>query len=645
MKEKILIVEDQFIEADYLRSMLIRGGYHVCDIARSVLQAQEILKRDKPRMVLLDIFLKGKATGIDLAHQLKKDHIAFIYLSANSNQDILTQVKPTEPYGFLVKPFKEKDLLVALEIAQYRMEFSLESRLHREEILQKRLGDIFMGKGNWRDKLLALSRNFQPYFPFDYLSAGLINSYRDSSNETGFLRIGFNEYQYIGREELYNITGITSQHIRNSQPQGGMVPTSYFRNADFFKEDIKKNSLTKLIAEAFKVNAQLVFLLRLHDGQRFHFHFYSKNPNAYTSEHIAVFDRIEVQLVKGLDTIFVADRHQDSALNTESTENFDGTGFSIPLHGIVGRSHLLLKVIDHARIVAPTDTSVLVLGESGTGKEKIAHCIHNLSSRKERPFVKVNCANLPTNLIESELFGHEKGAFTGAIERRIGKFEQADNGTIFLDEIGELSLELQMKLLAVLQEREIERVGSQSVKKVNVRVIAATNRNLEKEVAEGRFRLDLYYRLNVFPIILPPLRERREDIAALSAHFIQHYNRKTGKKIIGLSDKALKKLEEYHWPGNIRELEHLIERNILLSKEPMIDDIQIIPLYQKNADMSLGSRIKTMEENERDHILFTLEKCNGKIWGAGAAAELLNLHPSTLKSKMKKLGIKKNFTN
>ncbi|MBS1564520.1 MAG: sigma 54-interacting transcriptional regulator, partial [Bacteroidetes bacterium] len=311
---------------------------------------------------------------------------------------------------------------------------------------------------------------------------------------------------------------------------------------------------------------------------------------------------------------------------------------------IIGSSPALLYVMDMINRVAPSDTSVLILGESGTGKERMADSIHHLSPRKDHPFVKVNCGALPAALIESELFGHEKGAFTGAIEKRIGKFERADKGTIFLDEIGELPLELQVKLLRVLQEKEIERVGARSPVKINVRVIAATNRNLEREVAEGRFRLDLYYRLNVFPVLLPPLRERREDLPALVDHFIGQYNRKAGRKITGVTDKVLKKMMAYDWPGNIRELENLIERNILLAKSTVIDEINLPAFIQKESPAATTAEgIKSIAENEKEHILAVLKKCNGKIWGLGGAAELLDLPPSTLKSRMKKLGIKKEY--
>jgi len=313
------------------------------------------------------------------------------------------------------------------------------------------------------------------------------------------------------------------------------------------------------------------------------------------------------------------------------------------LQGIIGKSHLLLNVFDLVTQVAYSDTSVLILGESGTGKEKIADCIHHLSRRSAKPFVKVNCATLPANLIESELFGHEKGAFTGAFDKRIGKFEQAEGGTIFLDEIGEMPVELQVKLLRVLQEKEIERLGGRQPIKVNVRIIAATNRNLEKEVAEGKFRLDLYYRLNVFPITMPPLRQRKEDIPLLARHFMDHYNKKTGKKVTEIADRVLRDMMAYDWPGNIRELQHSIERSVLLAKGPIIEDILLPVDKRREIPVNDETRIKTMHENEKDHILAVLRKCHGRIWGPGAAAEILNIPPSTLKYKMKKLGIKKEY--
>jgi DNA-binding NtrC family response regulator len=452
MNEQILIVEDELIVASDLRLTLERAGYRICGIARSVFRAQEILKTVRPDIVLLDIYLKGDLTGIDLAAELNKSKIPFVYLSANCNSQVLDAAKLTRPYGFLVKPFREKDLLVTLDIARYRHN-------HQQEL---RSNTIVVG-------------SVQPVIP----------------------------------------------------------------------------------------------------------HF----------------------------------------------------------QGIIGNSKVMQNIFHLVRQVAPMDTSVLVLGETGTGKEGIANAIHQLSARKTKAFVKVNCAALPAQLIESELFGHEKGAFTGAVDKRIGKFEQADGGTIFLDEIGEMPVDLQVKLLRVLQEREIERIGGKGPVKVNVRIIAATSRNLEKEIANGNFRLDLYYRLHVFPIQMPPLRERKEDIPLLVSHFIQMYAARTSKTILDISPAIMHSITAYHWPGNVRELQHLIERSILLAKDGVIRKIDLPTVTEAVAENTPSGQIKTITELERDHILSVLKMCNNKIAGPGGAAELLDLPPTTLASKMKKLGI------
>lgn len=310
---------------------------------------------------------------------------------------------------------------------------------------------------------------------------------------------------------------------------------------------------------------------------------------------------------------------------------------------IIGNGPEMQKVFSLVSKVAASDSTVLIMGETGTGKELIARAIHNNSPRKNRLMVKVNCATLPVNLIESELFGHERGSFTGATERRIGKFELANNGTLFLDEIGELPLELQVKLLRALQEKEVERIGGKSTIKVDVRIIAATNRDLDKETAEGRFRSDLYYRLNIFPICLPPLRARPEDIPLLACHFIQRFSKKLGSQINKISNSELQELLHYNWPGNIRELEHLIERSILLTTGDTIINIPLPSPKQQGTDQVSREyfSLKTIDENERDHILNMLKYCNGKISGEGGAAQRLGVPTSTLGSKIKRLGIRK----
>ena len=486
--EKILIVEDEFIVANDLKMMLVKSGYEVCGIAASVEEARILIDSKKPNWVLLDIILKGDLTGIDLAWELEKKNIPFLFISANTNHSILNAVKETKPYGFLVKPFRERDLFVMLDIARYKYNFE---------------------SGN------AVNNN---------------NNNNDNGNGNG--------------------------------------------------NDVNSNS-------NFNGN---------------------DNSNGNAKSNINV---------RG---------------NKAVSQNLE----------IIGRNKKLLDLMQKIEVVAPTETSVLILGESGTGKEKIAHLIHSLSANSTKPLVVVNCAALPESLIESELFGHEKGAFTGADNLRTGKFEQANGGTIFLDEIGELPLDSQVKLLRVLQEKEIERLGGETTIKLNVRVIAATNRCLPFEVAEGRFRLDLYYRLNVFPLELPPLRERVEDIEDLAYYFLQEYALKAKRDISKISQKALQQLKEYNWPGNIRELEHLIERSVLLTSKNEITEFEILkdfPLAKKEAETTILS----MEEMEREHIMNALKMCNGKVYGAGGAAELLKISPSTLFSKIKKLQIKQGY--
>lgn len=308
---------------------------------------------------------------------------------------------------------------------------------------------------------------------------------------------------------------------------------------------------------------------------------------------------------------------------------------------IVSRSKIFHKVLQQIEQVASTDATVLVLGESGTGKELISRAIHNVSNRSKKPLVKVNCATLPANLIESELFGHEKGAFTGALERKIGRFELADGGTIFLDEIGELPVELQAKLLRVIQEGEFERLGNPRTMKVNVRVIAATNRNLKIAIEKKEFREDLYYRLNVFPIISPPLRERKEDIPVLVKHFLQKYEGKMGKKIIDVSPKVIDSLMKYDWPGNIRELENLVERAMIISTGTTLEHGDWLPAAHASINTDGKSALQKLEDVEKEHIIETLKKVNWKVSGEKGAAKILGLNPTTLEAKIKKLGIKR----
>jgi formate hydrogenlyase transcriptional activator len=313
---------------------------------------------------------------------------------------------------------------------------------------------------------------------------------------------------------------------------------------------------------------------------------------------------------------------------------------------IVGNSPTLRQMIALIQRVAPTDATALILGETGTGKELVVRALHERSARRERPLVKVNCAAIPAGLVESELFGHEKGAFTGAAEKRTGRFALADRGTIFLDEIGDIPLEVQVRLLRVLQEREFEPIGSSKTVTVDVRVIAATNRDLAAAVAAGSFRADLFYRLNVFPIQVPPLRARREDVAPLVHYFIRKYATKIGKHIESVSESTMQRLVAYSWPGNIRELENVIERAVILSPGPSLEvEAQVVPAPSAGSPGDqTGAETETtptLEESARFHILHTLKSCGWVVDGPRGAAAILGVHPNTLRSRMKKLGIRR----
>ena len=304
---------------------------------------------------------------------------------------------------------------------------------------------------------------------------------------------------------------------------------------------------------------------------------------------------------------------------------------------IVGRSAALQRVLREVEVVAPTDSGVLIKGETGTGKELIARAIHNLSDRRDRPFVKVNCAAIPSGLLESELFGHEKGAFTGAIMRKPGRFEIADKGTLFLDEVGDIPLDLQPKLLRVLQEREFERLGSTRTQQVDVRLIAATHRDLKEMVEEGEFRSDLFYRLHVFPLLVPPLRDRREDIPMLVRHYVDKYARRMNRHIETIPSHTMEVLARYPWPGNVRELQNFIERAVILSPGSVLRP----PLaeLQEETIQGLCSKLSTLEEAEREHVLRAIKESNWVIGGPNGAAARLGMKRTTLAYRIRRLKI------
>ncbi len=369
----------------------------------------------------------------------------------------------------------------------------------------------------------------------------------------------------------------------------------------------------------------------------------SYRPGAFSDADIELLGQVAVQFAIALENA-LAYCEIEELKNRLAEENLileDEMRSGYQFEDIVGESAALQHVLRQVETVAPTDSSVLLLGETGTGKERVARAIHNLSRRSKAPFVKINCAAIPAGLLESELFGHEKGAFTGAVSQKVGRFELAEGGTIFLDEVGDIPIELQPKLLRVLQEQEFERLGGSRTIRVNTRVVAATNRDLSSMVAERQFRSDLFYRLNVFPIRVPPLRERREDIPLLVRFFAQMYSRRMNRNIDTIPSESMEAMVRYPWPGNVRELENLVERAVILSPGSVLR----VPVAELRAvDAAPASTASTLMDMERDHILQVLRDSKWKLSGPGGAALRLGLKRTTLQSRMKKLGIEKSRT-
>ncbi len=391
--------------------------------------------------------------------------------------------------------------------------------------------------------------------------------------------------------------------------------------------------------KAYPIKSVLHLPFNLKMGKSAHIILLSKSNNAYTAKHLSVLEHSIAQISLAIDNLLAFKQLSQEKMYLEeeikTEHNFEE---------IVGTSSALREVLQKVTQVAPTGSTVLIQGETGTGKELIARAIHKLSPKKDRTLIKLNCAALSPQLIESELFGHEKGSFTGATERRIGKFELANEGTIFLDEISELPVELQAKILRVLQEKEIERIGGESTLRVDIRIIAAANRDLLKMISTGEFRSDLFYRLNVFPIDVPPLRERKEDIPLLAEHFIKKASKKMHKNIETLTDESLDEMVDHNWPGNVRELEHVIEKAVILAEGGMLSvSINKAGNYAMDTALLAAPRFKTLKELESQHILKVLRHCNGKVRGEDGAAGILEIKPTTLESRMKKLGIKKEF--
>ncbi len=642
MSQKVLIVEDQFLEARSLGTILMKGGHTVEGVAKSVEQALQILEKKKPEIVLVDILLKGDRNGIDLARILDHRNIPFIYLSANSNSSTLEQAMATKPYGFLVKPTREREILIAIDIAVYRYNKHQEFILRQRKWLTGLLKNIISSQETKGEKALSLIRALTPFLPYDFIQ--IDTNLRDSSADAVFRyrRVGFDEYVRYD-EDMPGCCEMGMEDLNRIRRKNQENRTAYFLDdSDFLREVARSPAVEKFVG-GLGLRSKLWIPLLKHWEVEMSIVLYSVNEEKYTPDHLQLMNSIQDLLGEAVESIRNA--RSQSVAGSKHIPSRPDQFLHSGGQGIIGKSAKLLEALDKVSQVAPFDNTVLIQGETGVGKEGLVKAIHQLSPRKEKPLVKVNCAAIPVNLVESELFGHEKGSFTGAFDRRIGKFEQANGGTLFLDEIGELPLGIQSKLLRAIQEKEIERVGGDSTIATDVRIVAATNRNLLTEISEGRFRLDLYYRINVFPIKLAPLRERKEDIEALAAYFLQLYGANVRQEKIKITPGALRQLEEYLWPGNIRELQHLIERHVLECRAGVIDRFEMPEPIFLQPLKKVESEMQSFADMDREHIIAALKKTNGKVSGKNGAAQLLKLPPTTLNSKIKRLGIKWPLSN
>ncbi len=579
----------------------------------------------------------GKVLGMFWLNSLTKDH--FHPKQFEIFQAIADQVSVAVA-----------NILANEEILQQKQD--IEER-EREKALQVSIHQVLSEEKTWERKWFKVTMHLQLLIPFDYIIIGAVSAKGEKAYS--FERIGKDEYRTILPETFLSLNQLNWDQYhkwRDEIPYNG--PAIY--NGEDFEKLCQHYRLKALIAKTFKVQSSLVYPLRLSEHTLLILSMFSRQESAFLPKHASLLDRIAHTLALSVERLLVYEEvaQLNEKLQLEKGYLMEEVKTNYNFEEIIGTSPALQKVLQSIRKVAPTETTVLIEGETGTGKELVARAIHYHSPRKEHPLIKVNCAALPPQLIESELFGHERGAFTGATERRIGKFELAHQGTLFLDEIGELSLELQPKLLRALQEREIERLGGKAPVACDVRIVAATNRNLPVEVAQGRFRADLYYRLGVFPIAMPALRERTADIPLLATYFAAKFCKKMGKAYQGISEESMTNMLAYPWPGNIRELQNVLEQAVVVSEgkylnctsyflnrpAPATKHHSPATVILPNTDRkTLAELDEWKEELERKYILQVLEQAGGRVRGIGGAADLLDVHPNTLESRMKKLNL------
>ena len=614
-----LIIDDEDLTRRYIGTLLENRNYRVFE-AENGKDGIRLFKSKKPDLALVDLRMP-EMDGLDVLIELNKinSDIPLIVISATGNIKDAVEATRRGAWEYVIKPIREAEpLYYAIDRALERYRLITENRQYQENLedqvrqrtkeLLKANKELSESETRYRSVVEDQTESIIRYSS-DGFCTFVNESYCRLFGKSRKFFLGNSFYDQIYKEDLDHVIKKIKSLNRNNPVEVDERRVVLPNGKKIWQQCTDRIILDEKgkIVEYQAVGVDIT--------ER-------KNGEEALKEALKEVERLKNKF------------HDEVVYLREEIKlehNFDQ---------IIGKSENIKKILKQVEIVAPNDTTVLILGETGTGKELIARAVHNLSSRRARPLVKVNCAALPSNLIESELFGHEKGAFTGATTQRIGRFELADGSSIFLDEIGDLPLDLQVKLLRVLQEGEFERVGGSETIKVNVRIIAATNRNLKKAIESGSFREDLYYRLYVIPIELPPLRERKSDIELLAMYFAQKYGRKQGKHFTKISKSTLNLLQNLEWAGNIRELENIIERSVIFSQPPELKlDDRLLP---SDKIQSANTKSRSLETIEREYILKILKEKSWIIEGEAGASSVLGLHPNTLRSRMKKLNISRN---
>ncbi len=602
---------------------------------------QRFLRLGIQYMTMVPMWLNGRLTG---------------YL-------ILATMRPPT-YSAADEQLLEKITSLVAVAVRNTLDFEEVARREQQRSLQLNVTNALLSIKQREPLFRAIAEELEQVVPFDYFGIRVQRAGERGTFEgfAEFARADHNSAEPLvaldpNRHQVSHLQEITAMY----QQMGGILQADGLYAGDDFRQLAIRYPAMRYAYDEHQVRAMLIVPIWLRADGAAVLLLASPRPNGFTPDSLATVQSLVPQITLALENLFAFEQIEalKAQVEQERTYLIDEINTDRPADGLIGTSPALQQVRQRIAQVAGTDATVLITGETGTGKEVVARALHHASPRQGRALVKINCAALPAQLIESELFGHEKGAFTGAVERRIGKFELADGGTIFLDEVGELPLDLQAKLLRVLQEKEFERLGGNRVLQTDARVLAATNRVLEEEVRAGRFRADLYYRLNVFPIQLAPLRERPQDIAPLVQHYLVSLSKRLARPPRPIRPADLAALQAYPWPGNIRELEHVLEQAIIVSQgqwlefggfmaAPVLRALPAAPLPASAPAEALlaapvddNAPLKTLREQERDHILVALRRTGGRVSGAQGAAALLDINPKTLEARMKKLGIRR----